>query len=114
MEKMRKEENKESKEIREIKETETTASEIIGGLRKENNAIRTGIVCMTIVFSIIGIGMVYLLFHQIQSNERNNQRWLEYLEQYDFVSQDGEELNNYNTGSQGDVSNNEDSEDITK
>lgn len=110
---MRKDEIKETKETKQT-ETTTTASEIIARLQKEKDAIKTGIVSMTIVFSIIVIGMVYLLFHQIQSNERNNQRWIEYLSEYDFVSQDGEELNNYNTGSQGDVSNNEDSEDITK
>ncbi len=56
--------NEENREIKEIKETETTASEIIGGLRKENNAIETGIVCMTIVFTIIGMGMVYLLYSE--------------------------------------------------
>lgn len=40
-----------------------------------------------------------------QANERNNQRWLEYLSEYDFVSQDGEGVNYFNSEIGGDVTN---------
>ncbi len=39
------------------------------------------------------------------ANERNNQRWIEYLSQYDFVTQDGEGYNYYNSDVGGDVHN---------
>jgi len=39
------------------------------------------------------------------ANERNNQRWIEYLSQYDFVLQDGEGYNYYNSDVGGDVVN---------
>ena len=40
-----------------------------------------------------------------QANERNNQRWIEYLSQYDFVSQDGDGYNYFNSDVGGDVVN---------
>ncbi|MFG6330506.1 MAG: hypothetical protein K1W28_01550 [Lachnospiraceae bacterium] len=44
-------------------------------------------------------------FRHALANERNNQRWIEYLSQYDFVSQDGEGYNYYNSDVGGDVVN---------
>ena len=39
------------------------------------------------------------------ANERNNQRWIEYLSQYDFVTQDGDGYNYFNSDVGGDVVN---------
>lgn len=40
-----------------------------------------------------------------QANEKNNQRWIEYLSQYDFVAQEGEGYNYFNSDIGGDVIN---------
>lgn len=53
---------------------------------------------MTLVFGIVN-------YRLSQANEKNNQRFLEYLSQYDFVSQDSEGANYYNSGVSGDVIN---------
>lgn len=63
-----------------------------------------------IKYILIFSGLVLLYFAVVnyrysQANERNNQRWIEYLSQYDFVSQDGEGYNYYNSDVGGDVVN---------
>ena len=40
-----------------------------------------------------------------QANERNNQRWIDYLSQYDFVTQDGDGYNYFNSNVEGNVNN---------
>ena len=36
---------------------------------------------------------------------KTNENWMDVFQSYDYVTQDGSGLNNYNTGSQGDVLN---------
>lgn len=74
------------------------ASEIINSAKKESKAKDIGIVCTTIIASIAIIGL--LLVNQNQTNS-----FLNYLSEYDFVSQDGEGFNYFNTDIGGDVSN---------
>lgn len=85
--------------------SETPAAEIINMLG--NQCIR---LMKIIRYILIFCGLVLLYFAVVNyryslANERNNQRWIEYLSQYDFVSQDGEGYNYYNSGIGGDVHN---------
>ena len=74
------------------------ASEIIGGTKKEAKGMFIGIVCVT-VLSIVAIS--WLAF----DNYSQTKGFLNYLSEYDFVSQDGEGYNYYNSGIGGNVSN---------
>ena len=63
-----------------------------------------------IKYILVFCGLVVLLFavanyRYSQANERNNQRWIEYLSQYDFVTQDGDGYNYFNSDVGGDVIN---------
>lgn len=77
---------------------ECLASEIIGGVRKESRAKSIGIVCVTAVSAIAIIGLLAI-------NHANTKSFLNYLSEYDFVSQDGEGYNYYNSDIGGNVSN---------
>lgn len=55
--------------------------------------------------ALIIAGLLIAIVLLAQANERNNQRWLDYLSQYDFVSQDGEGTNYFNSEIGGDVTN---------
>lgn len=84
---------------------ETLASEIIRTLgEKEEKNGKT--VTKLLVFTGAIITMLLFVDYSLaQTNERNNQKFLEYLSQYDFVSQDGEGFNYYNSDVGGDVNN---------
>lgn len=46
----------------------------------------------------------------MSTNQKNNEKWIELFESYDYMSQDGEGANNINMGAQGDVVNEPDAE----
>mgnify|MGYP007039314113 CR=1 FL=1 len=48
--------------------------------------------------------------HLVSTNQKNNEKWIELFESYDYMSQDGEGANNINMGAQGDVVNEPDAE----
>lgn len=56
------------------------------------------------------IALAALFAQQACLNQRNNERWMELFSSYDYVSQDGEGINNVNTGTQGDLNNIPDAE----
>lgn len=97
------------------------ASEIISSQSKISRAKDIGIVCVTVV-ACVAIGGLLAVNHAqnkaIYNNdsqwrvvvERNNQRWIDYLSEYDFITQDGEGINNINSGRQGDINNDPKSE----
>ena len=92
------------------------ASEIISSQGKISRAKDIGIMCVTVV-ACVAIGGLLAINHVkdqvVYKNdsqwrevvERNNQRWIDYLSEYDFISQDGEGINSINTGEQGDLNN---------
>ena len=97
------------------------AGEIIADKEKLCKAKDIGLICGTViaVASFLVLGHNYHTQSQTMvQNEKNwqkvvqenNQRWIEYLSQYDFVSQDGEGYNYYNSDVGGNVNNGAESE----
>lgn len=92
------------------------ASEIISSQVRISRAKDIGIVCVTVV-ACVAIGGLLAVNHvkdQVmykndsqwrEAVERSNQRWIDYLSEYDFVTQDGEGINYYNSDIGGDVNN---------
>lgn len=74
---------------------ECLASEIIGGAKKEAKTMFIGIVCVTALAAVSVIGLLVV-------NHINTASFLNYLSEYDFVSQDGA---GYNSGIGGNVNN---------
>lgn len=74
------------------------ASEIIENTKREARGMLVGIICETILASVAIIGLLI-------ANHTNTTYFLGYLSEYDFVSQDGEGYNYYNSGVGGNVSN---------
>lgn len=63
------------------------------------------VIFASVAFAILGIVLGCALFHQMNINYKNNKDWQELFNSYDFISQDGEGINNINTGEQGDLNN---------
>ena len=84
-----------------------TATAVIYHVEK---AARQGYIFAAVAFTTMLIGMGALLAHQMNINQRNNEKWIELFESYDYMSQDGEGVNNINMGAQGDVINEPDAE----
>lgn len=83
----------------------TIASETISELKRESKRRNWDMAVMGVISATTIIGLLLVNYGHSQANERNNQRWIEYLSQYDFVSQDGEGYNYYNSDVGGDVIN---------
>lgn len=77
---------------------ECLASEIINGARRETKAIMIGTICVTAIAIVAVIGL-------LMTNHSNVQTFIGYLSEYDFVSQDGNGYNYYNSDIGGNVSN---------
>ena len=88
-----------------IQANQTIASETIGELKRDTLRRDLGMVVLGGVCGVAIIGLLFVNHSHALANERNNQRWIEYLSQYDFVSQDGEGYNYYNSDVGGDVVN---------
>lgn len=84
------------------KEEPNTATAVIYHVEK---AARQWAIFAAVAFTTMLIGMGALLAHQMNINQRNNEKWIELFESYDYMSQDGEGVNNINMGPQGDVTN---------
>lgn len=87
-----------NKENRWNKVEEAIASEIIAGRDRVAHAKDFAIACLTIGIITVGIGMAIL-------NYMNDSEWRELFASYDYVSQDGEGYNYYNSDIGGDVNN---------
>lgn len=73
-------------------------------------AARQGYIFVTAAFVILFICAGLLVAHLVNTNQKNNERWIELFESYDYMSQDGEGVNNINMGAQGNVINEPDAE----
>lgn len=74
------------------------ATEIIQGGRRESKAKDFAIVCMAIASAVIALGMALI-------NYKNDEHWREMFGEYDFITQDGEGYNYYNSDIGGNVTN---------
>lgn len=83
---------------KEIGATQHLAMEILKQEQRRSKAKDIGIISLTVAVIIIAIGMAVI-------NYRNDCDWRKLFSDYDFISQDGEGINNVNGGEQGDLNN---------
>ena len=86
-------------------QNETLATETITMLSNQCMRLERVIRCVLIFAGFAVLCLAITNYRYSLANERNNQRWIEYLSQYDFVTQDGEGYNYYNSDVGGDVHN---------
>lgn len=79
-----------------------TATAVLYHVQK---AARQGYIFVTAAFITLFTCAGLLVAHLVNTNQKNNEKWIELFESYDYMSQDGEGMNNINVGSQGDVTN---------
>lgn len=92
---------------------QTLASETIRDLQNQCSK-KSNIIWHTITIAFLSVLAAFLMMniHQAKSEdkwrqtvERINQSWIDYLSEYDFVTQDGEGINYYNADIGGNVNN---------
>lgn len=83
-----------------IKELTTShlAVELLKQEHDKSRAKNVGVISLTVAVIVIAIGMAVI-------NYRNDCDWRQMFSDYDFISQDGEGINNVNGGEQGDLNN---------
>lgn len=90
-----------NKETRELT-TEHLAMEVLKQEQEKNKAGVIGrniaIVSLAVVAIVVAVGMAII-------NYQNDCDWRTLFSDYDFISQDGEGINNVNGGEQGDLNN---------
>lgn len=59
----------------------------------------------SVAFVTLGFALGGALYHQININYQNNKEWRELFGSYDYVSQDGNGENYYNSNVSGEVNN---------
>lgn len=79
-------------------ESKKTASETMADLRRESKAKNFAIGCLTVGIVVVAIGAAVINYY-------NDRDWRELFSSYDYVSQDGEGYNYYNSDVEGDVNN---------
>lgn len=87
-------------ENRKIKEltTEHLAMEVLKQEQEKSRAKNVGVISLTVAVIVIAIGMAII-------NYRNDCDWRKLFSEYDYISQDGGDINNINSGEQGDLLN---------
>lgn len=98
------EENKNTQETEAIV-SEHFALEILRQEQEKSKAKENGLWAMGILAALILLAAVVINIHLANINHKNNEKWMEMFGSYDFISQDGEGVNNINSGTQGDVTN---------
>lgn len=63
------------------------------------------VVFASAAFVTLGITLGGALLYQMDINQQNEKDWKKLFSDYDFISQDGEGINNTNYGEQGDLLN---------
>lgn len=86
-------------------QSETLATETINMLGNQCTRLAKIIRDIMIFAGFVILCLTTANYRYSQANERNNQRWINYLSQYDFVSQDGDGYNYFNSDVDGDVLN---------
>lgn len=84
---------------------ETTATEIIGDLGRQLQRLEKLSQYTIIALTVVGIGLLVVNYRHAIAHETINRQWIEYLSQYDFVSQGGDGYNYFNSNVEGDVNN---------
>lgn len=95
------EQNKEIKELT----TEHLAMEVLKQEQEKSKAKNVGVIGLTIGFIGLAIATVAITIHLSNVNYKNDCDWRKLFSDYDFISQDGEGINNANYGEQGDLNN---------
>ncbi|MDE7431826.1 MAG: hypothetical protein K2N34_07925 [Lachnospiraceae bacterium] len=85
--------------------SEHFAMEILKQEQKKTKAWITGAVAAFILILVISIISCIDRWHLVEVNQHNNEKWIELFSSYDYMSQDGEGVNNIKMGTQGDVTN---------
>lgn len=83
-----------------VNQEENLTTSIYHDFKKMAGRVILGLLIVNVVLGIASAS-AYLL---------SNVRWMELFESYDFISQDGEGINNVNGGTQGDLLNGSESE----
>ena len=86
---------------------ESLASEIVQSRENTVKAMRTGLICVTVLATVAVAGLII-------ANCFQSKHFVDYLSQYDFVSQDGEGYNYYNSDVGGDVINGSENQEAEK
>lgn len=94
-------ENKETKELT----TEHLAMEVLKQEQRKSKAKNLGVIGLTVGFIGLAIATAVITIHLTNVNYKNNCDWRKLFSDYDFISQDGEGINNVNGGEQGDLNN---------
>lgn len=94
-------ENKETKELT----TEHLAMEVLKQEQEKSKAKNLGVIGLTIGFIGLAIATAVITIHLTNVNYKNDCDWRKLFSDYDFISQDGEGINNANYGEQGDLLN---------
>lgn len=91
----------------EVKEltTEHLAMEVLKQEQEKSKAKNVGVIGLTIGFIGLAIATAVITIHLSNVNYKNDCDWRELFSDYDFISQDGEGINNVNGGKQGDLNN---------
>lgn len=84
-----------------------TATAVLYHVQK---AAKRGYIFVAVAYVALVIVMGLVIVHQTNTNQRNNEKWIDLFQSYDYMSQDGEGVNNINMGTQGDVVNEPDVE----
>lgn len=84
---------------------ESQATEIISMLGSQCTRLMKIVKYILVFCSLVILLFAVANYRYSLANERNNQRWIEYLSQYDFVTQDGDGYNYFNSDVDGDVIN---------
>lgn len=91
----------------EQKKEPNTATAVIYHVQK---AAKRGYIFVAVAYATLVIVMGLVIVYQINTNQRNNEKWIDLFQSYDYMSQDGEGVNNINMGAQGDIINEPDAE----
>lgn len=98
------EENKNTQETEAIV-SEHFALEVLKRESEKTKARESGLRVIGALAALILLAAVVINIHLANINHKNNEKWMEIFSSYDFISQDGEGVNNINNGLQGDVTN---------
>lgn len=86
---------------------ESLASDILQSREHTIKAMKTGLICVTVLATVAVTGL-------IAANCLQSKHFVDYLSQYDFVSQDGEGYNYYNSDVGGNVINGSENQETEK
>ena len=90
--------------------TEHLAMEMLHDEQEKSKAKNIGIIVLGMVTATSIVAMVVTTIYLSEMNYRNDKEWRDLFNSYDFISQDGEGINNINSGEQGNLDNNPDAE----